>query len=132
RAPGRPRSRKGRRGARSSPFRVALPRFVPRGVRREQGMGRHRQMRPDDWFLTADERGNPDTDLDRSHPGHAAWTEGNTVRPLVHGRDYFERLHECLQELEAGDLVMFADWRGDADEPLAGPGTEFGRVAREL
>ena len=89
-------------------------------------------MRPDDWFLTADERGNPDTDLDRSHPGHAAWTEGNTVRPLVHGRDYFERLHECLQELEAGDLVMFADWRGDADEPLAGPGTEIGRVFREL
>ena len=27
---------------------------------------------------------------------------------------------------------MFADWRGDADEQLAGPGTEIGRVLREL
>jgi phosphatidylserine/phosphatidylglycerophosphate/cardiolipin synthase-like enzyme len=53
-----------------------------------------------------------------------AWTEGNLVTPLVHGRHYFRRLHEVLDQTSAGDLILFTDWRGDPDERLAGPGTE--------
>jgi hypothetical protein len=45
------------------------------------------------WFLTWTERGNPSTRLDARHPGGAAWTEGNMVRPLIHGATYFAELH---------------------------------------
>jgi phosphatidylserine/phosphatidylglycerophosphate/cardiolipin synthase-like enzyme len=69
-----------------------------------------------DWFLTADERGNAATGL-------GGWTDGNAVRPLVHGRSYFPVLARALAAAGAGDLVLFAGWRGDADERLtdAGP-----------
>ena len=34
-----------------------------------------------------------------------------------------------VAEMQAGDLLMFADWRGDPDERLTGlPGSEVGRV----
>ncbi|MFC4536880.1 phospholipase [Sphaerisporangium dianthi] len=74
-------------------------------------------MRIQDWFLTGDERGNPATRLD-------AWSTGNDVRPLVHGATYFAELKTRLEELEKGDLLLFADWRGDPDERLTedGPG----------
>jgi phosphatidylserine/phosphatidylglycerophosphate/cardiolipin synthase-like enzyme len=82
-----------------------------------------------DWFLSADERGNPATLLDRDKPGGAAWTTGNTVRPLVHGATYFAELVPAVKRMQAGDLLMFADWRGDPDERLLGTaGTEVGRV----
>ena len=70
-----------------------------------------------DWFLTSVERGNSASRL-------RAWTEGNRVRPLVHGRTYFAALAEALAGAGSGDLVLFADWRGDPDEVLAdgGPG----------
>ena len=45
-----------------------------------------------DWFLSATERGNSRHGLDSRHPGGRAWTEGNTVRPLVHGATYFAEL----------------------------------------
>ncbi|WP_323793655.1 phospholipase D family protein [Nocardioides sp.] len=85
------------------------------------------------WLLSADERGNDRTRLDEIHPGQA-WTEGNRVRPLIHGATYFARLHECLEATGAGDVVRFADWQGDADERLTGePGSEvlevLGRAA---
>ena len=80
-------------------------------------------MNHTDWFLTAQERGNPAATVDWRHPG-VAWTEGNLVTPLIHGRRYFRRLHEVLGQTCAGDLVFFTDWRGDPDERLAGPGTE--------
>ena len=86
----------------------------------------------EDWFLTAEERGNATTDLDRRHPDGAAWTTGNMVRPLIHGRTYFRALHDELCSLGAGDRVLFADWRGDAGERLDGPGTELGRTLARL
>lgn len=76
---------------------------------------------PTDWFLPGDERGNPATGL-------RPWTEGNAGRVLVHGKEYFRRLHEVLTSLGAGDRIHFTDWRGDPDECLDGPGTEVARV----
>jgi phosphatidylserine/phosphatidylglycerophosphate/cardiolipin synthase-like enzyme len=61
--------------------------------------------------------------IDRRHRG-SAWTEGNIVTPLVHGRSYFARLHEVLCHTAADDIVLFTDWRGDPDERLVGPGSE--------
>ena len=86
------------------------------------------KLRPADWFLTAKERGNPDTTLDRRHADSAAWTHGNAVRPLVHGATYFRVLLRTVEELEAGDMLLFTDWRGDPDERLDGLGTEVGKV----
>ena len=80
-----------------------------------------------DWLLSADERGNPDTGIDRRH-GDVAWTSGNDVRPLVHGATYFAELLRCVQQMRSGDVLMFTDWRGDPDERLAGPGTEVEKV----
>ncbi len=79
------------------------------------------------WLLTADERGNPDTGIDRRHCGQP-WTTGNDIRALVHGTHYFGELLRCLRQMRAGDILMFTDWRGDPDELLTGPGTELARV----
>lgn len=72
-----------------------------------------------DWFLTAAERGNDATRL-------RAWTEGNAVRALVHGRTYFPVLAAALEGAGEGDLVFFADWRGDPDEKLTDDGPTVG------
>jgi phosphatidylserine/phosphatidylglycerophosphate/cardiolipin synthase-like enzyme len=84
------------------------------------------------WFLSADERGNSATKIDRRRRDGRAWTEGNQVEPLVHGATYFRNLHEGLGDLDSGDWVHFTDWRGDPDECLAGPGTEIGKTLAEL
>ena len=81
----------------------------------------------DAWFLTPEERGNPSTRIDDRHAGRA-WTDGNLVEAIVHGRGYFERLHRALCRLEEGDAVSFVDWRADPDEALADDAT----VARVL
>jgi phosphatidylserine/phosphatidylglycerophosphate/cardiolipin synthase-like enzyme len=82
-----------------------------------------------DWLLSRDERGNPSTRLDDSHPRGEAWSHGNLVRPLVHGATYFAELFERLEATRAGDLVYFTDWQGDADERLTGePGSEVVEV----
>ncbi len=84
---------------------------------------------PADWLLSQDERGNPRTRLDDGHPGREAWSEGNLVRPLVHGATYFAELHERIEATRAGDLLLFTDWQGDADERLTGePGSEVAEV----
>ena len=83
-----------------------------------------------DWFLTIDERGNTDTSIDRRRG--TSWSEGNECRVLVHGATYFAALFEELNGLEAGDSVLFTDWRGDADERLNGPGTEVATVLGRL
>src|ERR1022692_3144163 len=75
---------------------------------------------PSTWLLTARERGNPATSLDDRHAGGEAWSTGNEVRPLVHGAAYFAELVAEVRKLQAGDLLLFTDWRGDADEQLAG------------
>ncbi|WP_456846161.1 phospholipase D family protein [Cellulomonas sp. P5_C6] len=67
------------------------------------------------WLLTGEQRGN---DATRIRP----WTEGNAVRPLVHGSAYFAVLAEELARTGDGDLVLFSDWRGDPDERLTDDG----------
>jgi len=82
----------------------------------------------DAWYLTAAERGNPWTAIDRPHGPAGAWSTANAVRPLVHGAAYFAELLGRVRDLAAGDLLLFTDWRGDPDERLDGPGTEVARV----
>ena len=67
--------------------------------RRSSGMlGR---VRHTDWLLTASERANAQTSLDDRHPGDEAWSEGNLVRPLIHGATYFAELYERLEATRA-------------------------------
>ena len=75
-----------------------------------------------DWFLTRKERGNEATRL-------RAWTEGNCVRPLVHGRTYFAVLADALAGAGSGDHILFTAWRGDLDELLTDGGP---RIAEAL
>ena len=75
-------------------------------------------MQHTDWLLTKRERGNPRTRVDDRHPGNVAWSEGNLVRPLIHGATYFAELYDRIRATKAGDLVLFTDWAGDADEQL--------------
>jgi phosphatidylserine/phosphatidylglycerophosphate/cardiolipin synthase-like enzyme len=75
------------------------------------------------WFLTAEERGNPATGLDRRHAGGVAWSTGNLVRPLVHGATYFAELAAAVRAMGEGDLLMFTDWRGDPDQRVDGDAT---------
>ena len=82
-----------------------------------------------DWLLSKEERGNPRTRLDEAHPDQQAWSEGNLVRPLIHGSTYFAELYERIEATRPGDLVFFTDWQGDADERLTGePGSEVAEV----
>ena len=67
------------------------------------------QRLPTRWFLTWTERGNPSTRLDARHPSGAAWTEGNMVRPLIHGATYFAQLHRRGSQMRDDDLLMFVD-----------------------
>lgn len=84
------------------------------------------------WFLSPDERGNPMTEIDRRRGGDVGHTNGNDVRVLIHGADYFARLLAVLEGLPPGAWIHFTDWRGDPDERLAGPGTEIARVLARL
>lgn len=67
------------------------------------------------WFLSSEERGNPDTRI-------AAWTVGNRVTTLVHGKPYFAALAAALHQAGEGDLVLFTDWRGDPEQLLTDDG----------
>lgn len=80
-------------------------------------------LRPGDWFLTAEERGNPSSTLYADRSDGRAWTAGNDVQPLVDGATYFRRLCAELRAVGPGDQVYFVDWRGDPDERLDGPGS---------
>src|SRR6476661_2272323 len=80
---------------------------------------------PAAWLLTRSERANPRTRLDDRHGDDRAWSEGNQVRPLIHGATYFRELYDVLEATGPGDLVLVTDWQGDADERLTGePGSE--------
>jgi phosphatidylserine/phosphatidylglycerophosphate/cardiolipin synthase-like enzyme len=85
-------------------------------------------VRLDEWFLTADERGNPWTVLDSRHEDGKAWTMGNHARPLVHGAEYFSELFRRVETMSRGDLLLFTDWRGDPDELLDGAGSAVAEV----
>ncbi len=87
---------------------------------------------PADWFLTAAERGNPATAIDRRRHGGLGWTAGNEVVVHIDGAAYFTRLHRVLQDRTPGDHVWFTDWAGNADERLAGAGTELSTVLGAL
>jgi phosphatidylserine/phosphatidylglycerophosphate/cardiolipin synthase-like enzyme len=89
-------------------------------------------MGPDDWFLDAEERGNPDSDIDRRRGDGRAWTEGNRVEALVHGATYFRRLVDAVVGLGRDDWFHFTDWRGDADERLTDDGPDLGALLRRL
>jgi phosphatidylserine/phosphatidylglycerophosphate/cardiolipin synthase-like enzyme len=105
---------------------IARPRTLP-NVGMADSAGGHDEgsgdgtVTEDRWFLGAGERGNPAT-------GIRASTRGNRVEALIHGGSYFPRLLREIQDLRGGDLVVLADWRGDADQRLDGPGTELGEV----
>jgi phosphatidylserine/phosphatidylglycerophosphate/cardiolipin synthase-like enzyme len=77
------------------------------------------------WFLSTAERGNRASDI-------TDWTEGNEVTPLVDGTSYFPALHRALCHTRRGDQVYLADFRGDTEELLDGPGTSAGEVLAEL
>ncbi len=77
------------------------------------------------WFLSERERSNHATRL-------RAWSEGNEVLPLVHGRTYFPMLLKALEGAGDGDLVVFADWRGDPDERLTDDGPTVGRAFSDV
>ncbi|MGY1786975.1 phospholipase D family protein [Geodermatophilus sp. SYSU D00698] len=79
---------------------------------------------PEDWLLSAEERGNAATAL-------PAWTEGNLAEPLVHGAAYFDRLVECVEGLDEGDHLFFTDWRGDPDEELRPGGPTVAQLFTE-
>ncbi len=83
------------------------------------------------WFLTVEERGNATSVIDLRRVDGRAWTDGNQVAPLVHGAVYFARLHAELSTLGPGDQLRFLDWRGDAGQRLAGPGTDLGTTLTE-
>lgn len=85
-----------------------------------------------DWFLSLAERGNAASAVQAGGPEHGPWSEGNLVRPLVHGATYFARLHDELSTLEPGDRVWFTDWRGDADERILPDGPSIGDLLAGL
>ncbi len=85
-------------------------------------------MRPGEWFLTPAERGNPATRLDARRGDGRAWSSGNNVRPLVHGATYFSELAARVQSMEAGDLLLFTDWRGDPDQRMRADGPQVTHV----
>lgn len=70
------------------------------------------------WLLTREDRANPDTRIDDTSPDGTAWIDDNLVTPLIDGAAYFADLHAVVTATEPGDLVLFTDWQGDADERL--------------
>ena len=79
---------------------------------------------PEEWLLSAEERGNPHTAL-------PAWTAGNLAEPLVHGSRVFDRLVDEVRALNAGDHLFFTDWRGDPDERLREDGPTVAELFTE-
>jgi hypothetical protein len=65
------------------------------------------------WLLTADERGNPATEIDAGREDGRAWTDNNLVSVHVDGEAYVARLHELLSNLGPGDWLYLTDWRID-------------------
>ena len=48
-----------------------------------------------DWFLTAEQRGNPASRIDAGR-GSRAWTTGNAAEVLIDGVEYFAALRRAL------------------------------------
>ena len=93
---------------------------VPRGPTLASRTGRecdHHVDDPEDWLLSAEERGNPHTEL-------PARTAGNLATPLLHGTTYFDRPE--VEDLDEGDHLFFTDWRGDPRPAAEADGTDRG------
>jgi phosphatidylserine/phosphatidylglycerophosphate/cardiolipin synthase-like enzyme len=84
-----------------------------------------------DWFLTAAERGNESSIIDRGASADG-WSGGNRVHVLVHGAEYFSRLCDVLCSLDAFDSVHFTDWEGDPDERPLGSDVDFAALFTSL
>ena len=76
-------------------------------------------MDVNEWLLTSEERENPSTAIDALRGDGTAWSRGNTVRAIVHGRPYFQELYERICAIGPGDRFYFADWQGDPDQQLS-------------
>ncbi|WP_205346955.1 phosphatase domain-containing protein [Pseudonocardia broussonetiae] len=85
------------------------------------GIGQPRRGSVGDWFLSGPERRNSATRLQ-------PWTEGNSVRALVHGRSYYAALARSLAVAGGGDSVQFVGWRADADQLLDDGGPTVGEA----
>ncbi|HVA85100.1 MAG TPA: phospholipase D family protein, partial [Candidatus Saccharimonadales bacterium] len=114
------------RGMGTGPGGYSVQRQPALRARREDTLGP--MSSTEQWLLSAMERGNTASAIDRRRGDGSGWTEANAVTPLIHGARYFARLHEELSCLAHGDQVWLCDWRGDASQRLAGPGTELGSV----
>ncbi|UUO01952.1 DUF2183 domain-containing protein [Mycolicibacterium novocastrense] len=96
--------------------------LLPR-LREAAGLGPARGGSPEDWLLTAAERGNDASGLH-------AFTEGNTVRPLVHGDTYFAALLAACERLGKEDLLLLLGWRMDRTELLRTGGPAVSQALR--
>ncbi|WNV75225.1 phospholipase D family protein [Geodermatophilus sp. DSM 44513] len=94
-------------------FPAAQEALWPRGNPR---WARWLQDRTSPWLLSLAERGNDAF-------GMSAWSEGNVVQALVHGRSYLPALAQAVAQAGSGDVVLLAGWRADPDQLLddAGP-----------
>jgi len=73
------------------------------------------------WFLSARQRGNPATAI-------RPWTTGNRVEALVDGATYFDQLARALAGTRRGDIIYFADFRGDTEESLGSSSSSIGEA----
>jgi phosphatidylserine/phosphatidylglycerophosphate/cardiolipin synthase-like enzyme len=89
-------------------------------------------MDPDatDWFLLADQRGNPATAIDAGRAPRA-WTTGNHAEVLVDGDAYLRCLQQTLETARRGDRLLLAGLEMDADLLLGG-GVRLGGLLAAL
>ena len=83
-----------------------------------------------DWFLTAEQRGNPASRIDAGR-GSRAWTTGNAAEVLIDGVEYFAALRRALASAREADTVLIAGPEADADLDL-GEGVHLGDLLVEL
>src|SRR4051794_8386606 len=83
-----------------------------------------------DWFLTAEQRGNPASRIDAGR-GAISWTTGNGVEVHVDGVAYFDALRHRLVSARSGDRILVAGLEADADLDL-GAGVRLAPLLVEL
>ncbi|MGW0893855.1 phospholipase D family protein [Saccharopolyspora sp. NPDC002578] len=85
---------------------------------------------PAHWFLAAEERGNPATDLDRRNPAGTSWSAGNLAQPLIDGTECFRHLVAELDDVHAGDRIFLSAWMGVRGKPLDEAGHALGALLK--
>ncbi len=109
----------------TNPILAHVPSDQPSAARQVTAAG------PQDWFLSAEERGNWTTRIDDAHP-QTSWSPGGRVTAHIDGTRYFRRLHDVLSRLRADDCVYLTGWRMNSAVRLGGPGTELGPLLADL